>query len=254
MAETIFMIHGMWGGAWYWENYKNFLEARGYSCIATTLRYHDIAPGQAPDPRLGPTSLLDYAEDLEKEIRGLDKDLIIMGHSMGGLLAQMLGARGLGKALVLLTPASPAGITALKPSVIRTFFRIMTKWGYWRKPMRLTYDEAVYSMLSLMSQEVAKTMYEKLGWESGRAAFEIGYWLLDGRKATAVDESKVTQPVLVVGGGQDRITPVSVSRAVAAKYKAVSTFKEFPNHAHWVVGEPGWEEIASFVADWMEKL
>lgn len=65
-----------------------------------------------PDPRLGTTSLIQYAQDLENYIKGkgLNTKPIIMGHSMGGLLAQILGARGVASALVLLTPAAPAGI------------------------------------------------------------------------------------------------------------------------------------------------
>ncbi|MGO9566600.1 MAG: alpha/beta hydrolase [Desulfomonilaceae bacterium] len=119
MTETIFMIHGMWGGPWHWENYKSILEKEGYRCITTTLRFHDVDPKATPDPGLGTTSMSDYAGDLEQEIQQLGVKPIILGHSMGGLLAQILGGRGLAKALVLLTPASPAGILALKPSVIK---------------------------------------------------------------------------------------------------------------------------------------
>jgi pimeloyl-ACP methyl ester carboxylesterase len=59
---------------------------------------------------------------------------------------------------------------------------------------------------------------------------------------------------LVVSGAEDRITPASVVRKVADKYKAVSTYKEFENHAHWVIGEPGWEKIAEFVSDWLKQV
>jgi pimeloyl-ACP methyl ester carboxylesterase len=107
-------------------------------------------PKDGPDPRLGRISLLDYAQDLEQYIRELDQKPFLIGHSMGGLLAQILGARGVAKGIVLLTPAS-------------------------------------------------------------------------------------------------------VVRKVAKKYRGISTYKEFENHAHWVIGEPGWEEIAQFVADWLNK-
>jgi pimeloyl-ACP methyl ester carboxylesterase len=69
---------------------------------------------------LGRTSLLDYAADLESLVRGLDAPPVLLGHSMGGLLALLLAARGLAQAAVLLTPASPAGINALTPAVIRS--------------------------------------------------------------------------------------------------------------------------------------
>jgi pimeloyl-ACP methyl ester carboxylesterase len=254
VADTIFMIHGMWGGPWYWENYQRVFEAKGYRCLATTLPYHDMDPRGMPDPRLGTTSLLDYAEALEREVKQLGATPILMGHSMGGLLAQILGARGLAKALVLLTPASPSGIVAITPSVLRSFWSIQTTWGFWRKPMRQTFDEAAYSMLHLLSEKEQKETYDKFVYESGRAAFEIGYWLLDSRDASRVDESKVTCPVVVVAGAQDRITPASVVRRVARKYKAVSTYKEFENHAHWVVAEPRWQEVAEYVGGWLTQL
>lgn len=254
MSETIVMIHGMWGGAWYWENYAEYFEEKGYHCIRPTLRFHDMEPNEVPNPQLGTTSLLDYAEDLEKEIRKLDTTPILMGHSMGGLLTQILGSRGLAKILVLLTPASPHGIMALTPSVIRSFWSALTKWGFWRKPHRQTFNEAVYSMLHLLPGEEQKETFDKSVYESGLAACEIGFWLFDSKRASKVDESKVTCPVLVVAGAEDRITPTSVVRKVAQKYKAVSTYKEFANHAHWVIMEPGWEEIAEYILDWLDEV
>jgi pimeloyl-ACP methyl ester carboxylesterase len=253
MAETIVMIHGMWGSGWYWENFKGFFESKGYRCMIPTLRFHDMDPNAVPDPRLGTTSLLDYAQDLEKLIRELDGMPILMGHSMGGLLAQILGSRGLAKALILLTPASPRGIIALKVSVIKSFWSGLTTWGFWRKPFRQTFDEAVYSMLNQMPPESWKGIYDQFVYESGRAAFEIGFWLFDSKGAARVDESKVTCPVLIIAGEKDRIVPVSVTRKVAEKYKRVSTYKEFSDHSHWVIGEPGWQEITEYIKEWLHQ-
>jgi pimeloyl-ACP methyl ester carboxylesterase len=251
MAQTIMMIHGMWGNDWDWRYYKQFFESRGYRCITPILRYHDIDPKSDPPRQLGTTSVLDYAADLEREIKQLDSLPILMGHSMGGLLAQILGSRGLAQSLVLLTPASPRGVLALRPSVIKSFWSVLTKWGFWRNPMRQTFDEAVYSMMHLLSKEEQREAYGHFVYESGRAAAEIGFWLFDPGKATYVDESKVTCPVLAIAGSEDRITPPAVVKKTANKYGAVSTFKEFPNHSHWVIGEPGWEEIAQYVDDWL---
>ncbi len=253
MAETIVMIHGMWGTGSYWENFKGFFEGKGYRCVVPALRFHDMDPNGVPDPKLGTTSLLDYAEDLEKLIRELHVAPILMGHSMGGLLAQILGSRRQGKALVLLTPASPHGIIALKPSVIKSFRSALTRWGFWRKPFRLTFAEAEYSMLNLMPSESRKSIYDQFVYESGRAAFEIGFWLFDSKGAAKVDESKVACPVLIIGGEEDRITPVSVTRKIVKKYKEVSTYKEFSGHSHWVIGEPGWEQIAEYIEKWLHQ-
>ncbi|MEA3407138.1 MAG: alpha/beta hydrolase [Chloroflexota bacterium] len=254
MTDTIFMIHGMWAGPWYWENYRGLFENEGYRCITPALRYHDMDSKETPDSRLGTTSLLDYAQDLEQEVERLGVKPIIVGHSMGGLLAQILASRGLAKALVLLAPAWSAGILGLTPSVIKSFWSVMTTWGFWRKPVRQTFDEAVYSALHLLPPEAQKETYNRLGYESGWTAFEIGLWFLDARGASRVDASQVTCPVLVIGGGKDRIVPASVVRKVARKYEPLSTYKEFENHAHWLVAEPGWQEVAECVVGWLEEV
>jgi pimeloyl-ACP methyl ester carboxylesterase len=109
-------------------------------------------------------------------------------------------------------------------------------------------------MLRLLPVEEQKNIFNRFVCESGRAAFEIGFWFLDRKGASRVDEANVTCPILVVAGGQDRITPASVVRKVAAKYRATSTYKEFPNHAHWVIGEPQWQEVAEHVSHWLEHV
>lgn len=246
------MIHGMFGGCWVWETYRKFFEGKGYTCVTPTLRYHDTTPDDPPHPNLGTTSLLDYINDLEMEIGKLDTPPIIMGHSMGGLLTQILGSRGLAQALVLLAPAAPHGITALKYTVIRSIASQLTNYGFWRNPIKPVFKNTVYSSLHLLSPDQQKKVFSRFVCESGRAVWEIGLAFLDKHKASEVDESKVTCPVLVISGVEDRITPASVVKKIAAKYNSVSTYKEFEGHAHWIVGEPGWEDVARHTADWLD--
>ncbi len=251
--KTVVMIHGMMGGAWCWDNYKPFFEERGYRCITPVLRYHDMEPGGEPDPRLGVTSLLDYAADLEEEIKKLDTTPFLVGHSMGGLLAQILASRGLARAAVLLTPAPPRGILMINFSVIKTFSGLITRWKSWARPFRVTYRQAVYAMFHLLPVAERKRLYNKLVYESGLAAFQIGCWFFDSSKASMVDETKVTCPVLVIGAALDKVTPASVVRKVANKYARVSEYKEFKNFSHWAIGDPGWEKIAGYACEWLDK-
>jgi non-heme chloroperoxidase len=254
MADIIFMIHGMWGRSFLWDNYKAFFEERGYVCTAPTLPLHDYLPTYPAPEGLGATSLLDYAADLEAKIRALPQQPIIMGHSMGGLLAQMLAGRGLGKAAVFITPASPAGIMALRWSVIKTFKSALFRWGFWKKPTMPTFKEAAYAMMHLLPPEEQRKNYGQFVYESGRATTEIGLWPFDCKGAAKVDETQVKCPVLVIGSGQDRITPAKVVRQVAVKYMATGTYKEFPEHAHWVLGEPGWQDVASYIDTWLTGM
>lgn len=250
-ARSLFMIHGMWGGAWCWGNFRQRFESAEYHCIVPTLQYHDVDPRDAPDPRLGQVSLLEYADGLATQIQALDELPVLVGHSMGGLLAQILTARGLARAMVLLAPAAPAGILAISPSVVQGFWSIQTTWGFWHKPVRQTYAEASHTLLHLLSERERRSVYERFVHESGRAVFEIGYWMFDPGQAARVDASRVTCPVLVLAGREDRMVPVWALRQVARKYAPVSTYREFDHHAHWLTGEPGWEHVADEVLSWL---
>jgi pimeloyl-ACP methyl ester carboxylesterase len=252
-AATIVMIHGMCCGPWYWQNFKDFFEKRGFQCICPTLRYHDAEFKEPPHPYLGSTSILDYADDLEQQIRSLQTPPILMGHSMGGLLVQILASRGLADQAVLLSPAPPRGIIALRPSAVRSFFSGLMRWGFWKKPFRQTFTEASYSVLHFLPAEERLQVYHRLVYESGRAACEIGFWFFDPQKATTVDAALVQCPTLVVGAHRDRLISLSVTRQVAQKYSRVATYKEFTNHSHWLLAEPGWQEVAGYVADWLKQ-
>jgi alpha-beta hydrolase superfamily lysophospholipase len=108
-------------------------------------------------------------------------------------------------------------------------------------------------MLNLLSPAEQKEAYSNFVYESGRAAFQIGYPYLDSQKASRIDESAVTCPLLIIGGQEDRITPVSVIRKVAKKFAQQADYKEFAGHAHWIIAEPGWEEVAGYVSNWLEQ-
>lgn len=252
MSQTIFMIHGMTTGGWIWENYQKYFEQNGYQCLTPTLRYHDQDPKDPPHPQLGTTSILDYVDDLEKEILKLDEKPIIMGHSMGGLITQILGSRGLGNALVLLCPVPPAGIPMFQWSVLKGSWKTISTMGFWKKPMRQSYEDVKYSVLNLTPEAEGKALYDRLGYESGRATWEIGFWPMDSKKATRVDENNITCPMLIITGSQDRIIPASVVRKIAHKYERVSAYKEFPNHAHNILWEPGWKKVTEYIYGWLQ--
>lgn len=251
MSDTIFMVHGMWVGGWVWEGYRRFFEAKGYTCTTPTLRYHDADPGAQPDPMLGTLSVLDYVADLERQAAALGTPPILMGHSMGGLLALMLATRLQVKALVLLAPAPPAGILALKLSTVRAFLSALCRWEFWRRPMRINLGGAKYGVFNQTPQPEGEAQYRRWVYDSARAALEIGFWFMDPRKATHVDPGRIPCPVLAVCGSHDRLFPPSVVRRVARKYGA--EYKEFPDHAHWLLGEPRWEDVARYIASWLAR-
>ncbi len=251
MARLAVFIHGMWGTSEVWRNWRPFLEARGWQTLAPALRHHD-APPLSPPAALGTTSLNDYIADLEGLIRTLPDKPVVIGHSMGGLIALLLCARGLARAGVLLTPAPPSSVLALRPSNLMAFARIQMNWGWWRKPHRATLAEALSSTFNTMDPKEAAPLHETFVHESGRALFEIALPWLDGTRTAAVDPKTVTVPLLFVAAEKDKLTPPGVVRRTAARFDKVSTYREYLGQGHWVLCQPGWQTIATDAAAWLD--
>lgn len=251
MAKVAVFIHGMWGTPEVWRNWRPFLEARGWQTMAPALRHHE-APPHAPPADLGTTSLLDYAADLETILNGLPEKPIVIGHSMGGLLALMLCARGLARAGVLLTPAPPAGVLAIRPSNLWAFARIQMNWGWWRKPHRATLGEGLSHTFNTTDPREGTELHQTFVHDSGRALFEMALPWLDSRTASAVDPRLVTVPLLFVAADKDRLTPSDVVRRTAKRFGHVADCAVYSG-GHWVPGQPGWEQIAEDTAEWLDS-
>lgn len=250
MARLAVLIHGMWGTADVWRNWRPFLEARGWQTIAPSLRHHD-APPETPPPALATTSLHDYVADLEASLQALPEKPVVIGHSMGGLIALLLCAKGLAKAGVLLTPAPPASVVALRPSNLLAFARIQTRWAWWRKPHRATLDEALSHTFNTTDPAEGAALHASFVHESGRALFEIALPWLDGTKAATVDPRRVTVPLLFVAAEKDKLTPPGVVRRTSRQFAHVSDYVEYNGQGHWVPGQPGWDRVAEETVAWL---
>lgn len=252
MNRTVLMIHAALMSSWEWDNFRTFFEGKGYRVETPVLRYHDVNPRTSPDPRLGVTGLIDYARDLEAEIKKLGIRPVLIGHSLGGLLVQILASRGLCEGAVLITPVPPRGIIIFKYSGLRVLMELMKIWGWWRKPFRLSFESIAYAVLHLLPPDDQREIYEKMVFESGRAFLEIG-GVLDSNRSSKVDANKVTCPMLVIAGREDRAIPPPVVKKIAEKYQNVSTFVEFEHQSHGLPLEPGWEKVAGYIERWIRR-
>ncbi|MCX7816908.1 MAG: alpha/beta hydrolase [Syntrophales bacterium] len=251
---VVVMIHGMFVGPWCWEKFKTYFEKKGFICLTPYLRFHDKTWDQPPDERLVKTTIEDYLEDVEKTLSLLNEKPIIIGHSMGGLLAQMLAERNRAKAIVLISPAPPWGTFHISTSIFKLLWLNKPRLISLNKPLKPNFEGAVYSSLHLLPREDQVKAFSKFTYESPKVVAQIALWFLDFKKSTYVDKNKVTCPALTIVGSEDRLTPPALVRKIHERYRNVSTYIEFPHHSHMLIAEPGWETVAAAIVNWIESL
>ena len=249
MAHPVVLIHGMWCTSASLSRLAASLRARGFECHVPDLPAHEAGVRHA---EVGSLSLLDYLRYLEQYVaeRRFRQPPILVGHSMGGLLAQLLAPRVDAFALVLLTPASPAGINAVRLRPLLAFSSVLGRPGFWRKPQKPSLARARASVFNGLPPPKQNELHAGMVEESGRAVFEIAFWQLDRAHASRVDPSAIRCPVYIVAAGQDHLVPAAVARKVAARYER-STLRYYPERGHWVIDDGETDEMAGEIAGWL---
>ncbi len=248
----IVMIHGMWGRPAVWEQFASCFRGLGHAVETPALRFHDRPAGDVP-PEIGNLSLLDYVADLEGTIRRSPGIPVLVGHSLGALIAQHLAARGLARALILLAPAALPPFAMLRPTSIRIFHRRFTRRRFWSRPQRLGPRQAIFGLFNRLPPAEQERQIAAMTYDSGRVLFEVLLAPLDRRRAAQVDTGAIACPVLIVAGAEDRLMPASGARRLARRYGGRARYVELAGHAHWLPGEPGWEQIAATCAAWLAE-
>jgi pimeloyl-ACP methyl ester carboxylesterase len=250
---ALVMIHGMWGRPAVWENFRQRFSQAGFEIHTPALRHHDTESGNSGGEP-GTTSLADYRSDLEEILRHFDRPPILMGHSLGALLAQQLASQGLASALILLAPGLPFGQGALQLSTIRILRRLYFRRRFWARAHRLGPKQAAYGLFHRLPPVEQDRQIAAMSYDSGRVLFELALPAFDRRRVARTDIDRVSCPVMIVAGAQDRMVPVGGLRRLSARYGDRARYLELPEHAHWLMGEPGWAEIAGACLGWLDDV
>ena len=250
--SPVVMIHGAFCGGWVFDPWRTIFEAKGYDVHTPTLRHHDC--GQNPPRELGTTSIRDYVDDIGELIADLPAEPILIGHSMGGLIAQMLAARFHVRALVLLATSAPWGVLPSTTFEIVSAQSLYLAGEFWKQRLRPKQWIAAANALDMMTEHEHDEIFQHFVPESGLATFEILHWPLDFSRATQIDSRAVTCPVLCLVGAKDRVNPPPTVRRVAARYGGRASYEELSDHSHWLIAEPGWEKIAGRALAWLDDV
>jgi pimeloyl-ACP methyl ester carboxylesterase len=250
MSRPVLLIHGAFAGAWMFRDLGRKLADAGYTVHAPDLPFHGRKKPEAPAMALGMLGVRDYLSDMKARLDRFDQPPIVIGHSLGGLLAQQLAAEGLIKAAVLLAPVAPWGVLPSTSHEVMTAFGLMQVGPLWGRPIWPDYTAARYSM-NLIPEETRRATYDQLGPESGRVVFETLQWGLDPTHASAVDARKVACPILCAVGDKDVICPPGTVRSVAYRYRRFAQFEVLPDLSHFMLGEPKEAELTELIFTWL---
>lgn len=249
--NTIVFIHGMFQNDKSWGNWINYFEQLGYTCIAPAWPMHDGEPRdlrESPPAGLGDLRLDQVIMKMADVVNGLDEKPIVIGHSVGGLITQILANRDLVSMGVAICPVAPNRMLSLD-------------WDFFKNSIKITNpfkgDEPMYTDLESFHTNFCNTLDD----DAAAKAFEETA-THDSRNilrecmlsAGEVDLDLPHAPLLFIGAGEDKIIPCPLVEKNAKAWTdktSITTYKQFYNRSHYICGEPKWDEVADYIAEWI---
>ena len=254
-TRTIVFVHGMFMTPQCWTGWLARFAQKGYRCHAPAWPGRDRAVPELraahPDPALGRLDLTQVVEHQLRFIASLDEKPIVIGHSMGGLVAQILLNRDAVAAAVAIDPAPPAGVFTMKWSFIRSNWPMINPFVSGSTPRAMSFADFQYAFANTLPLELQRKAFDDLVVPESRRVPRESL-----RAIGRIDFAKSHAPLLITAGERDHIIPPSLNHSNFARYAkngSMTDFKEFPGRDHFGIGAPGWEEMADFIDDWLAR-
>jgi pimeloyl-ACP methyl ester carboxylesterase len=255
MSNTVVLIHGAWLTTACWDRFRARYERTGCTVVVPPWPFVDRPIAllrREPHPDFALLSTTAIVDHYDRVIRALPEPPLIIGHSFGGLFAELLLDRGLGAAGVAIEPAPIRGIIPRPRSILSSLPVYLTPLA-WRRVLTMSYASFALNFAETLPEEARPLAYDRhIVPAPGRLYFEcalgIGTGIRRGNPARA--------PLLLIAGERDRmIVPAMVAAAYRKERRAPSptAFMSFPGRSHVIFAERGWQEVADAALDWARK-
>ncbi len=256
-SKTIVLIHGQWVTPSSWEKFKGYFESRGHKVIASPWPgiNKDVVAMRRDPSSLNGIGIEDLVAHYTTIIRGLSEPPIIMGHSFGGLIAQLLIDKGFGVAGVAIDSVPPKGILVLPLSTYLALTPVFLQPSTFKKTFIFTFEKWWKVVARTLSESEARGEFEReVVPAPGRAIFQAALSNVTPNSTATINfRNNARAPLLFIGGEKDVLMPAALNRKNFRKYSAssaITEYHEFPGRSHYIIAEKGWEEVAQYALDW----
>lgn len=257
----VVFVHGLWLLPSSWARWADHVEQAGYAPLTPDWPGdpETVAEARAhPDVFAGVT-LKQIADHTAEVISRLDRRPVVMGHSTGGLLAQMLADRGLSAATVAIDPGIFRGVLPLPVSVLKVAGRYLVDPRTRGRALTLSLEQFRYGWTNALDDDEAAELYETFHVAcSGIALAQMGNANLNPRTEARVDTRNPERgPLLIIDGEQDHTVPPAIARAAFHRQRrnpGVTELVMVPNRGHSLTIDSGWREVARIALDFVQRF
>ncbi|OOQ57774.1 alpha/beta hydrolase [Mucilaginibacter pedocola] len=256
-SDTILFITGAFVSHNCWDEWRPYFESKGYDTIAPPWPHKDggtaaqLRARQPDDTNLARLTLDELANHYADIAAALPQKPIIIGHSLGGLITQILVNRGLAQKAVAIHPVPPQGIFPYELSFLRSTWRALGLFTSLDNTYMMSFDTFKYAFVNGLPAAKQRKAYQDLAVPESKRVARGGL-----TSAAAVDWKKAHAPLLITAGDEDHIIPAHLNKRNFEKYErngSVLEYKEFKGRNHFVLGLPIWKEDADYILDWLDR-
>jgi pimeloyl-ACP methyl ester carboxylesterase len=257
----VVFIHGLWLLASSWDRWAAVFEEAGYAPVRASWPDdpETVAEARANPDVFAKKTVGPVADHMAQLIGGLSKKPALVGHSFGGLLAQILAGRGLSVASVAIDPAPFRGVLPLPISVLRSTMPVLSNPLNRGRAVTLTLDQFKYGWANALGDEEAVQLHETYHVPAPAAPiFQAATANLNPFTELKVDTKYPERgPLLIISGEKDHTIPHSIAHAAYKKQTrnpGVTEFQELPNRGHALTIDSGWREVCDTALKFVQRF
>ncbi|MBO9570613.1 MAG: alpha/beta hydrolase [Chitinophagaceae bacterium] len=256
-TKNIVFVTGAFVNSTCWDNFRGFFESKGYNTVAPSWPFkngttEELRKRQPNDVDLATLTLKEVIDSYINVIKQYPEKPIVIGHSLGGCMTQVIVNRDYAAAGVAIHPVPTLGVIPYEFSFLKAGWKSLGLFTSLKKTYLMSFKDWQYAFVNGMPLEVQKAAWETYTIPESKTVSRGGL-----TSAAKVDYSKEHAPLLITSGSEDNIIPPHLNNRNFKKYKknnSILEYKEFPGRNHHILGdERYWKADAEYILNWLQN-